>query len=143
MIDKVLITRKMTLILQDLQKLSELSLLAREKYLEDSVNEAVAERYLERMIGRMIDINFHLITETGHAPPKDYHESFARLGTISVLPAAFAREMAVAAGLRNRIVHEYDEIDAVKIYEALGVAVRNIPIYLDHVQRFIEKLPQE
>jgi hypothetical protein len=28
------------------------------------------------MIGRMIDINYHLITEAGHAPPRDYDESF-------------------------------------------------------------------
>jgi uncharacterized protein YutE (UPF0331/DUF86 family) len=133
----------MSLILQDLPKLTELSRLSREKYLDDSINEAVAERYLERMIGRMIDINFHLITELGHAPPKDYYESFVRLGTIGVMPAPFAGKMAVAAGLRNRIVHEYDEIDAGRIYEALAVSVRNIPVYLDYVQRFIEKLPRE
>jgi uncharacterized protein YutE (UPF0331/DUF86 family) len=49
--------------------------------------------------------------------------------------------MAMAAGLRNRIVHEYDDIDPERVYEALPVAVRRIPLYLDHVQRFLEKLP--
>ncbi len=47
--------------------------------------------------------------------------------------------MAMAAGLRNRIVHEYDEIDPERVYEALPVAVRRIPAYL-HVQRFMEKI---
>ena len=90
----------------------------------------------------MIDINFHLITECGHAPPKDYHESFVRLGTLGVMTADLAKETAIAAGLRNRIVHEYDDIDPERVYEALSVAVRRIPVYLDHIQRFIEKLPQ-
>jgi uncharacterized protein YutE (UPF0331/DUF86 family) len=50
--------------------------------------------------------------------------------------------MARAAGLRNRIVHEYDDIDPERVYEALPVAVGQIPLYLDHIQRFVEKLPQ-
>ena len=142
MIDRALVTRKMTLILQDLPKLAELARVPREQYLADSMREALAERYLERAIGRMIDINFHLVTESGQAPPKDYHESFVLLGGLGVMPAALAKEMATAAGLRNRIVHEYDDIDPDRVYEALPVAVRQIPIYLDHVRRFIEKLPE-
>lgn len=89
----------------------------------------------------MIDINFHLITESGQVPPKDYHESFVRLSAIGVMPADHAKEMAMAAGLRNRIVHEYDEIDPERVYDALPVAVRRIPIYLDHVRRFFENIP--
>lgn len=52
-----------------------------------------------------------------------------------------AKEMAMAAGLRNRIVHEYDDIDPERIFEALPAAVSRIPLYLDHVQRFLQKLP--
>ena len=111
MIDRELITRKMSLILEDVAAMTRLSRLSRAQYLEDSINEALAERYLERAIGRMIDINFHLITESGHAPPKDYHESFIRLGTLGVMTSDLAKETAMAAGLRNRIVHEYDDID--------------------------------
>lgn len=87
MIDRQLITRKMSLILEDVAKMTRLSQLSRERYLEDSINEALAERYLERAIGRMIDINFHLITESGQVPPKDYHESFVRLSAIGVMAA--------------------------------------------------------
>ncbi|HEX5544880.1 MAG TPA: HepT-like ribonuclease domain-containing protein [Nitrospira sp.] len=139
MIDRRLITRKMSLILEDLAAMAKLSRLSRAQYLEDSTHETLAERYLERAIGRMIDINFHLITESGHAPPKDY---FTRLGTLGVMTADLAKKTAMAAGLRNRIVHEYDDIDPERVYEALPVTIRAIPAYLDHIQRFIEKLPQ-
>jgi uncharacterized protein YutE (UPF0331/DUF86 family) len=66
---------------------------------------------------------------------KDYHESFAMLGTIKVLPPEFARSLAVAAGLRNRIVHEYDEIDPGKLHDALQIAIKQIPIYLDAIRQ--------
>lgn len=141
MIDRELITRKISLILRDLQPLTDLSRQTLESYLAGSINEVLTERYLERMIGRMIDINYHLVTESGQPPPKDYHESFYMLGTIGILPGDFAREIAFSAGLRNRIVHEYDEIDASKVFEGMQVAVRQIPTYLNHINRFIESLP--
>ncbi|MBI5628606.1 MAG: DUF86 domain-containing protein, partial [Candidatus Rokubacteria bacterium] len=86
----------------------------------------------------MIDINYHLITETGHPPPSDYYESFLRLGSLQVLPPEFARRLAACAGLRNRIVHEYDEIDPAKVYEALQSAVKDIPEYLRRVHHYVE-----
>jgi uncharacterized protein YutE (UPF0331/DUF86 family) len=142
MIDRSLITRKMSLILEDVAEITRLSKLPRAQYLKDSINETLAERYLERTIGRMIDINFHLITGLDHAPPKDYHESFVLLGTLGIMNVNFAKEMAMAAGLRNRIVHEYDDIDPERVHEALPSAVRQIPLYLDHIRRFVEKEPQ-
>jgi len=143
MIDRELIIRKISLVLRDLKPLTDLSGYSIESYLASPINEVLAERYLERMIGRMIDINYHLVTESGHPPPKDYHESFQMLGTMGILPGDFSREIALSAGLRNRIVHEYDEIDASKVYEAMKVAVQQIPSYLNHVNRFIESLSGE
>ncbi len=63
------------------------------------------------------------------------------LGTMGILKTEFARHIAFSAGLRNRIVHDYEEIDASKVYEALKDAIQQVPIYLDHVNRFVEKLP--
>jgi hypothetical protein len=37
------------------------------------------------LITRMIDINCHLITATGHPPPSDYHASFLNLARISII----------------------------------------------------------
>jgi len=88
----------------------------------------------------MIDINYHLLTESGQPPPPDYHASFVQLGGLGVLDAAFARRIAASAGLRNRIVHEYDEIDHQRVFDALTVAIVDIPAYLAAVTRFLDKL---
>lgn len=93
MIDCALITRKMSLVLQDPPKLTDLARLPREQYVGDPIHEVVAERYLERTIGRMIDINFHLVTESGQAPPKDYYNSFLALGTLGVMTADLAKQI--------------------------------------------------
>ena len=98
----------------------------------------MSERYLERMIGRMIDVNYHLITDAGHAPPRDYYDSFTQLARLRILPPAFASEIATCAGLRNRLVHEYDEIDPRRVHEGLLAAVHDIPEYLRHVNDYLQ-----
>jgi uncharacterized protein YutE (UPF0331/DUF86 family) len=85
----------------------------------------------------MIDINYHLITEGGHAPPSDCYASFTQLAKLGILPVAFATQVAACAGLRNRIVHEYDEIDPTRVHEGLQAAVRDIPEYLRRIEEHL------
>ena len=139
MIDVDLVTRKLLLITSDLQALAPLAAKSREAYLANPIDEVLAERYLERLIGRMIDINYHLLTESGQAPPPDYHRSFVELAAIGVLDPVFARRIAISAGLRNRIVHEYDAIDPAKVHEALQTALSEVGEYLSRVRAWMER----
>ena len=140
MIDSTLIVRKINLISQDFTDIVALSRKSLQEFLASRVDGALAERYLERMIGRMIDINYHLITESGFPPPADYYQSFLQLERLGILPHDLAQTIAACAGLRNRIVHEYDEIDPAKIHEALQTATRDVPQYLTHVHNCLGRL---
>lgn len=59
-------------------------------YLAGRIDELVAERLLERIIGRLIDVNYHLLTDAGQPPPRDDYDSFTALAKLRVLPADFA-----------------------------------------------------
>lgn len=136
-IDAELVTRKMVLIAKDLDMLRTIFDKGLASYLQSAVDQAVAERYLERAVGRMIDINYHVITESGNAPSADYFASFTELGRLGILDAAFAQRIARAAGLRNRLVHEYDEIDSRRVFEALETGLRDIPGYLTAIRTHV------
>ncbi|OGP76175.1 MAG: hypothetical protein A2Z13_04425 [Deltaproteobacteria bacterium RBG_16_64_85] len=137
MIDRELVTRKIVLIGGDLEELRKLAGPGLEAYLADPYKEILAERFLERMISRMIDINYHVITGSDRPPPRDYYDSFTELGKMGVLDPGFASRVASAAGLRNRIVHEYDDIEPDKVFEAIQSALADLPIYLQAVLSFI------
>lgn len=137
MIDRELVTRKILLISRDLEALARIGAKDRASYLESRTDEIVVERYLERLIGRMIDINYHLITESAHPPPSDYHASFTQLAELGILEHDFARRIASCAGLRNRIVHEYNELDPEKMFDALQAAIRDIPVYLAKINDYV------
>jgi uncharacterized protein YutE (UPF0331/DUF86 family) len=136
-IDKELVTRKIVLIAEDLKPLGQLASRAVADYIASTTDKVLAERYLERIIGRMIDINYHVLTESGQPPPRDYYESFTALATVGMLDRDFATRIAACAGLRNRIAHEYETIDPLRVHEALQSAVRDIPAYLRRVAEFI------
>lgn len=109
------------------------------EYLESLRDQAMVERYLERMIGRAIDVNYHLLTASGEPPPPDYHSSFTRLAPLGVLETPFAKRVASAAGLRNRLVHDYDRIDPAKVYKALQDALDDLPSYLRQVRIYLDR----
>jgi uncharacterized protein YutE (UPF0331/DUF86 family) len=139
MIDRELVIRKMVLITADVHALEPLARRPLEDYIASPTDEVLVERYLERIIGRMIDINYHLITEAGHPPPRDYFDSFTQLARLGVLAPAFATQIAASAGLRNRLVHEYDEIDPERVYGGLQAAMRDVPAYLRQVEQYLNK----
>lgn len=136
--DKELIARKITLISADLSDLKSIGAKPEGEFLASKLDQVVSERYLERMIGRMIDINFHILTESGQPPPPDYFQSFIKLGELDMMPAEFARQIAPCAGLRNRLVHEYDEIEPEKLLSGLHSALRDVPLYLEYVVKLVE-----
>ena len=141
MIDADLVGRKALLITRDLADLAPLAREPFPDYLADPLHELVAERLLERIIGRMIDVNYHLLTETDHAPPADYFASFTELTKLGVYDSEFGRRLATYAGLRNRIVHEYDEIDPRRVHEALAAAMHDVSAYLRAVEAYVKRTP--
>jgi len=132
-----LVERKINLILSDLEKLRELAKLNLSEYLEDFRNEVVAERLLERIIGRMIDINFHVITEQTLSPPTDYHGSFAQLEKLNILTSEEAARFAKLAGLRSRLSHEYNGIDEKIIHQVVKELVAELPTYIEGIKSFV------
>lgn len=137
-IDKRLISRKITLINNDLKSLKALSRLSLKTYLSKSEYEALAERYLERVIGRMIDINYHILSEKENEIPTDFYNSFIELGKKKYLPIKLAEVMANSAGLRNRPAHEYDEIDAKKVFAAIEPCLTDVPKYLKNLVKSLD-----
>ncbi len=138
-IDRELVTRKLLLVTSDLELLAAIRDKGLEAYLGSSIDQAVVERRLQRAVSRMIDINYHVLTASGQPPPADYHASFVKLGDLGVLDRDFARRIARAAGLRNRLVHEYEDIDPRKVFEALGDALRDAPTYLARVNEYVKR----
>ena len=122
---------------KDLENLKKIAKLSLKDYLSHSAYQAATERYLERVIMRMIDINYHILSEIEKEMPDDYYQSFIEMGRRKYLATKLAESLANSAGLRNRLAHEYDEINQKSVYEAVEKCLKEVPQYLKKVIKLI------
>jgi uncharacterized protein YutE (UPF0331/DUF86 family) len=88
------------------------------------------ERLLELVVQVSVDILNHELASRG-VVPESYRDAFVQAGKEELLPEALAATLARSAGLRNVLVHAYEEID----YELVAASV---PRALDDLTRFLE-----
>lgn len=141
MLDRELIQRKVKLIQEDLAKLEPLAEFSFDQVAKDPVKYGAVERYLERIVTRAIDVNRHVIARVGKGSEsaRTYEDTFLRLADLGVYTEKFAKEIAPSAGLRNVLVHEYDEVDPKKVLQSVGKALSQYAKYCDYLLKLIEK----
>lgn len=136
-LDAGLVRRKLVAITRALDDLAPVQGLSLTEYRRDRFRQKATERLLQEVVDAAADVNAHLLRAAGAPPPSDYYTSFVEVGRRGVLPADLAERLAPSAGLRNRLVHEYDEIDDAIVLAAVATArlqfaefVRVIEVYL-------------
>ena len=142
MINEKFVKRKISLIQDDLARLSDLARFSFQEISGDDVKQAAVERFLERIVNRAIDINQHLIAECAEKntpAPKDYTETFKLLATLGVYRKEFASEIAKSVGTRNALTHEYDKVDVDLMYRSITDCLRDYHHYCQYVLEFLEK----
>jgi len=134
-IDATLLQRKIKLLEEDLAKLKDYREISLEEYLGKQETQLVVERLLEKITGRLIDINYHILKEEYEVMPEDYYGSFIEIGKNKVVSEEFAKEIAKSVGLRNALAHEYEEINQKMVFESINVALTQVPKYLQSIMK--------
>lgn len=137
-LEKDILRRKLAVIIECLRALVPIKEMEAGKYAGDIYKRKATERLLQEMIEAAIDINTHIIVSTGGPAPEDYFQSFIKLGEFGVIPVKLAKELAPSAGLRNRLVHEYDDIDNSIVLSAVKMADDLYPKYIRAVEDHIK-----
>src|SRR5439155_4912297 len=96
-------------------------------YQADLIKRKAAERLLQEAVEAAIDIGTHTLVREGRPVPADLFSTFAALAALGAIDVGLAAELAPAAGLRHRLVHEYDEIDDAIVHAAIPKAVGLFP----------------
>jgi uncharacterized protein YutE (UPF0331/DUF86 family) len=138
-VDAALIRRKLGYITDALGALGPIARFSLDDYRRRLYERKAAERLLQEAIEAALDINAHLIAEHGAAIPEDYYGGFVALATLAIVPEPLARELAPSAGLRNRLVHEYEAIDDAKVLAAIETILRLFPQFIEAVEAFLTR----
>jgi len=141
MVRKEFIKNKIELIEEDLQKLSAYKYDLFEDIAKDFIKLNVVERLLEKIIMRAIDINEHIFSELSNGSEKrpTYKETFLNLADLKICPREFAEEISKSAGLRNALIHDYDDINIGTVYSSIGDALKQYHKYCKYLLDFISR----
>ena len=134
-----LIRRKLAVITRDLGDLGAVEALSVDDYRRDRFRLKGTERLLQEVVEAAVDVNLHLLKTARAGTPPDYHDSFVELGRHRIIPDALAQRLAPSAGLRNRLVHEYDAIDDAIVLSAVKKVRADFAEYVAAVEQFLAK----
>jgi uncharacterized protein YutE (UPF0331/DUF86 family) len=138
-VEAAVIRRKLGLIMAALDALRPLARLTIEEYRARLYERKAAERFLQEAIEAALDINAHVLAETGATVPDDYYSGFTAMGDRGILSPALARRLAPSAGLRNRLVHEYDTLDDARVLAAMTTLLEQYPHYIQAIESYLGK----
>jgi uncharacterized protein YutE (UPF0331/DUF86 family) len=86
-----------------------------------------------------IDLANHVIASSGWRTPTDFRDGFTVLEERGVLPSDLAERMRALAGLRNRLVHVYEDIDDRIIYASLPEGLSDLSEYAAAIARLVDR----
>ena len=136
-LDAAVVRRKLEIITANLRLLQPIAGLDLETYRSDPYRRKATERMLQEIVEAATDINVHIVVRTGGRAPDGLHQSFFEAATCGVLSHDLAAALSPSAGLRNRLVHEYDAVDDAIVLEAVSETQQHYAHYVAAVERFL------
>jgi uncharacterized protein YutE (UPF0331/DUF86 family) len=91
------------------------------------------ERLVELLLMTASDIIFHLLSDRGEPIPGSYRAAFLRAGEVGILSPELGASLARSAGLRNILVHEYQEIDYRLLQRSVPAAIRDLTAFIQEL----------
>ena len=87
-----------------------------------------------------IDINGELVLAAHQPPPNDYYSSFFALVKLGACDQASAARLAPTASFRNRLAHEYEEVDDVKAYVVITELPALYRVYVRAMTDYVDRM---
>lgn len=136
-LDQTTIRRRLAVIARDVALLEPEAGIPWSEYRTNGLRRAGIERLLQTALEATLDICKHVLRVRGVHRPTTAREVIVAAGSAGLIPAELAASLADAAGLRNRLVHEYDDLDDARVHASIASAVALLPQFAAAVERYL------
>ena len=109
------------------------------KTIKDDVDmSAVIERYFQIVVDSAVSINEQIISSLDLETPEDYRGTFFIISKSGVIPTPFAEKISGSVGLRNIIVHAYEEVKQDKMIDDIRNNIYQYDEYVAYIKKFLD-----
>jgi uncharacterized protein YutE (UPF0331/DUF86 family) len=141
-IEAEIVLAKLDFMTDYLDRLSAFESITLEEYLSDRGKQLIIERLLQLIIQVALDVNRYLLKRLGVPPPNSNFDVFIEVSNCGIITADLASVLSESGVLRNRLVHLYDEIDPVKVHQAIDSVLQNYPSYQRQVTTYLDSVQE-
>ncbi|MBI2100814.1 MAG: DUF86 domain-containing protein [Candidatus Vogelbacteria bacterium] len=139
MLDKTFIKNKIRMLSENVNILEQILKDDVENIKADILKLPAVERYFQRAVDLMVDMNTHIINEGDFGTVDDLQSTFKLLGDFNILEESFARKVSPIVGVRNMLVHRYEKLDKDMFLNNLKRNFGDFKTYLIQIDDYLKK----
>ena len=139
MVDKELLSRKLSQLREYLTALRNAEDITWKKYEKDLRARAFVERYLQLCIEKVIDIGNHFVSFHRWREPEGYRDLFQILRENGVIPEEHLTTFQTMASFRNMLVHRYEKTDDEVVFGIFRKRLGDFDLLMSLVTDWIKK----
>ena len=139
MVDKELLSRKISRLRTYTEALKSAEDIDWEKYKSDLRAKAFVERYLHLAIEEVIDIANHLISFFKWREPTGYRDLFQILKEHGIMSEKDLPTFQNMASFRNMLVHRYETIDEELVFGLFKKRLDDFELFIRMVVNWVER----
>ena len=141
MVDRELISRKISNLLYYISGLETADDISWKKYIQDARVRAFVERYLHLAIEEMFYLANHFVSFYSWREPAGYRDLFLVLNEQGVIPAGQLLTFQNMSSFRNMLVHRYEKIDDEVIYAIFKKRLSDFHDFVTLVEKWLKDHP--
>ena len=124
-------------------KLIDLRKMSHDDFVNDDINYAAAERWLQIAIESCLNVGNRLISilqfEKSVRSPESYADIFVIMRDLKIIDTVFSQRLVEMARFRNRLVHLYWKLDPEMTYQILQGNLDDLKQFQTAVVEFLNK----
>jgi uncharacterized protein YutE (UPF0331/DUF86 family) len=136
-LNRDIVQRRLESVVRYLRELEPVLRTPKDVFVSQPRDYHTAERLTELLIENAARINTEVAASVAGIPASDYYSSFFSLSSAGWLDSETAVRLAPLAGLRNMLVHQYEDIRLPDLYDTLVAA---LPAWQTYVRSVASRL---
>lgn len=137
--DVQFIDKKLEVILKYRDELEGVFAFSDPEIKKDNLKLHTIERLIQLIADEMVDVNGYLIRKFKFPVPDNFQSTFYVLADNNILDNGFAQKLAPIVGLRNRLVHRYEEVNFDLLIRVAKDGRSDFKDYVKYISEFITK----
>jgi uncharacterized protein YutE (UPF0331/DUF86 family) len=111
---------------------------SKERFLGDELVRAAAERNIQVAIQSILDICNHLVADMKLEIPDEEKQAVMILARHKVIPQSLSKTLTAMAGMRNVLVHEYLDVDPIRVYSVMSRNLGDFEKFIKVVLKLVQ-----